>query len=51
MKHRILYLVIAIPAAAVLMGIVTLYVAFSRPDPGVPMERPAMSKTSWQDGE
>lgn len=48
MKNRILYLVIGIPASAVLMGIVTLYLAFSTADPGVPMDRPALSKTSWQ---
>lgn len=49
--NRALYLVIGIPAAAVLMGAVTLYVAFSNADPGVPMEQPAMSKTSWQEAE
>lgn len=47
-KHGILYLIIGIPVAAVLMGATTLYVAFSNPDPGVQMERPALSKTSWQ---
>lgn len=51
MKNRILYLVIGIPAAAVLMGIVTLYLAFSNPDPGVPMDQPALSKTSWKAAE
>jgi hypothetical protein len=44
-----LYLIIGIPAVSVLMGIVTLYVAFSHPDQSIPMERPAMSKTSWQE--
>ncbi len=44
-----LYLVIGIPTAALLMGLVTLYVAFSNPDPGVVTEQPAMSKTSWRD--
>ncbi|HEX7034679.1 MAG TPA: hypothetical protein VF210_02835 [Pseudomonadales bacterium] len=48
MKNRILYLVIGIPASAVLMGIVTLYLAFSNPDPGVPMDQPALTKTSWK---
>ena len=48
MKNRILYLIVGIPAAAVLMGIVTLYIAFSNPDPGVPMDQPPMSKTSWR---
>ncbi len=51
MKNRILYLVIGIPATAVLMGVVTLYIAFSMPDPGVPIEQPPMSKTSWQVAE
>ena len=49
MKRGVLYLVIAIPAAALLMGAITLYVAFSNPDPGVPIADPALSKTSWQD--
>jgi hypothetical protein len=51
MKRGILYLIIGIPAAAVLMGAVTLYVAFSNVDPGVRLEQPALSKTSWQDRE
>lgn len=48
MKRGIFYLVFGIPAAAVLMGLVTLYIAFSNSDPGVSLDQPAMSKTSWQ---
>lgn len=51
MKNRILYLVIGIPASAVLMAVVSLYLAFSNPDPGVPMDQPALSKMSWKVSE
>lgn len=50
-KNAALYLIIGIPAAAVLMGAVTLYIAFSNADPGVHIERAPMSKTSWQETE
>ena len=49
MKNKILYLVVGIPLAAVVMGAATLYIAFTQPDPTIPMERPALSKTSWQE--
>ena len=49
MKNKILYLVVGIPLTAIVMGMVTLYIAFSQPDPAIPMERPALSKTSWQE--
>jgi len=49
MKRGVLYLVIGIPVAAVLMGVVTLYVAFSNPDPGVQRDGAPLSKTSWQE--
>lgn len=49
MKRGVLYLVIGIPLAAVLMGVVTLYVAFSNPDPGVQQDGVPLSKTSWQE--
>ncbi len=50
MKRGMLYLVIAIPLAAVLMGVVTLYVAFSGPDQAIQKvdERP-LSRTSWRE--
>lgn len=51
MKNRVLYLVVGIPALAVLMGMVTLYVAFSSADPGVELDQPVMSKTSWRIAE
>jgi len=49
MKRGVLYLVIGIPLAAVLMGVVTLYVAFSNRDPGVDRDATPLSKTSWQE--
>lgn len=51
MKHHrgMLYLIIGIPATAVIMGIVTLVVAFSNADPGIQQDAPPMSKTSWQE--
>lgn len=49
MKRGVLYLVIGIPLAAVLMGAVTLYVAFSNPDPGVQQDAVPLSKTSWRE--
>lgn len=51
MKPRILYLIVGIPAAAVVMGMITLYLAFSHPDQSIVVERPALSKTSWQTEE
>jgi hypothetical protein len=47
--NRILYLVIGIPAAAVVMGIITLVIAFSNADPGVERDGPPLSKTSWHE--
>jgi len=48
MKRLPLYLLISIPAASVLMGIVSLYVAFSGPSQEISVEQPPLSKTSWQ---
>lgn len=45
--HGMLYLIIGIPLTALLMGIVTLFIAFSNPDPGVEMDGDPLSKTSW----
>ena len=51
MKKLPLYLLITIPAASVLMGIITLIVAFSGPDQEIrPTEAP-LSKTSWRNAE
>lgn len=51
MKNKVLYLIVGIPLTAVLMGIVTLYIAFSNADPGIQLHHPAMSKTSWRETE
>ena len=49
-KRGMIYLLIGIPLTAVLMGVVTLYVAFNTSDGEVrrASEVP-MSKTSWQE--
>lgn len=49
MKRGMLYLVVGIPLSAIVMGVITLYIAFSNPDPGVDRKAPEMSKTSWQE--
>lgn len=49
--NALLYLVVGIPVAALLMGIVTLFVAFSNPDPGVVRDAVPLSKTSWSDSD
>lgn len=49
MKRIILYLVVLIPATSVAMGIVSLYFAFSDPDPVVRLQDPPLGKTSWRD--
>lgn len=48
MKRAVLWLVIGIPLSAVVMGAVTLYLALVNPDPGVAVDQPALSRTSWQ---
>jgi hypothetical protein len=48
-KRGILWLVIGIPATAVVMGIVTLWIALSNPDPGVELDGRPLSKTSYRD--
>lgn len=47
--NTVLYLVLGIPLAALLMGIVTLVVAFANPDPGVQADGVPLSKTSWSE--
>jgi len=48
MKRLTLILVIAIPAAAVLMGAISLYFAVQGPDQEMPLEKAPLNKTSWQ---
>jgi hypothetical protein len=50
-KRGILWLVIGIPAAAVVMGFVSLWIALSDPDPGVEFDGRPLSKTSYRDEE
>lgn len=42
-------MVILIPAVSVLMGVASLYFAFSDPDPVVRTGSPPLGKTSWRD--
>lgn len=49
MKRGVLYLVIGIPAASIVMGIVVLYLAFSNADPGIDLDQPPLSKSSWRE--
>ena len=49
MKRGMIYLLIAIPAAAVIMGSITLYLAISTPEAPVTREAPPLSKTSWRE--
>ena len=49
MKHGVLYLIIAIPLASVIMGVVSLYVAFSNADVVVTAPAQPLSKSSWQE--
>jgi hypothetical protein len=43
-----LWLIVGIPASAVLMGVVTAYLAFSQADPGIHTDAAPLSKTSWR---
>ena len=49
MKRGMIYLLIALPLASVLMGAITLYVAFADADPVVVAAEETLSKTSWRD--
>lgn len=44
-------LLIAIPAAAVVMSSITAYFAYQGPDQEIRVESAPMSKTSWRDEE
>lgn len=48
MKRLPLYLLMAIPAAAVIMGAVSLYFALQGPDQEIPTTQAPLNKTSWQ---
>lgn len=48
-KNGVLYLLIGIPVASLLMGAITLYVAFSYQDHVVTTEHPPLTKMSWQE--
>lgn len=47
-KHLPVILLISIPAAAVLMGAISLYFALQGPGQEIPLLDPPLSKTSWQ---
>ncbi len=50
MKDRLIILaLISIPAAAVLMGAISMYLAFRGPSQEIPIDRTPASKTSWQE--
>ena len=51
MKRLPVILLIAIPAAAVLMGAVSLYFALQGPDQEIPLLQAPLTKTSWQPAE
>lgn len=51
MKRLPIILVIAIPAAAVVMGMITMYLAFQGPDQEVLIDGAPLSKTSWRPEE
>ena len=48
MKPNAIWLVIGIPATAVVMGIITLILALGQPDPGVEIDDLPLSKTSYR---
>lgn len=47
--NGMVYLIVAIPLMALVMGVVILYLAFSNPDSGVRQDGKPLSKTSWQE--
>ncbi len=48
MKRLPVILLISIPAAAVVMGMITMYLAYQGPDQEIPVGDAPLSKTSWQ---
>ncbi|MGD8829691.1 MAG: hypothetical protein PVF57_03730 [Pseudomonadales bacterium] len=52
MKERLpLLLVLSIPAAAILMGAISLYFAYQGPNPEIQVEKPPLTKTSFRRAE
>lgn len=49
MKRPVFYLLFLIPGASVVMGIVTLYFAFSAADPVVSRDAAPLDKSSWRE--
>lgn len=50
-RNGMIYLIVGLPCAAVVMGLLIVALAFSNPDPGVRPDGPPLSKTSWQEVE
>lgn len=48
MKRLPVILLIAIPAAAIVMGAISLYLAMQGPSQELPVTEAPLSKTSWQ---
>lgn len=48
MKRPIILLIVGLPAAAVLMGAISLYLALQGPDQEIPVGEAPLTKTSWQ---
>lgn len=51
MKRLPLILLIAIPAAAVVMSSITMYFAFQGPNQEIKVKKAPLSKTSWRPTE
>ena len=52
MRERLpLLLLISIPAAAVLMGVIALFLAYQGPDQEIAIQAPPLSKTSWREDQ
>jgi hypothetical protein len=49
MKRGVIYLLFALPLASVIMGAITLYIAFSDADQPIKQSQSALGKTSWRD--
>ena len=48
-RNGIFYLLIGIPLASILMGAITLFIAFQHRDPGIDVREAPLSKISWQE--
>ena len=51
MKRGMIYLLLAVPAASLIMGGITLYLALSDPPVPVEIESEPLSKTSWREAD